>query len=110
MPGKWRQLLTRTTVSATVSLLGWRLLGPSPSAKVIQEMGNAFSQSLAVAMGNDPHPLIPKTMEERIRELEHELMIAGHEFECPICIENNMTVHQKAIRAMRKAWHANRPR
>lgn len=124
MPGKWRTLLTRTTVSATVSLIGWRIIGPSPSAQIIREMGNAYSESLAVAMGRnrvdsgavdrkrmtlqmimtiDPRF---RTRDENIRVLEHELMIAGHEFDCEICIENNMTIHQKAIRRMRQMWGA----
>ena len=45
-----------------------------------------------------------RTRDENVRVMEHELMIAGHEFECDICIENGRSIHVKAIRAMKRVW------
>lgn len=86
-------------------------------------MGEQFSRQMEVTMGvNRPAPMQGRlrldvlmtiapeyrTRDENIRVLEHELMIAGHEFDCEICIENGRSLHEKAIRAMKRAWDDRR--
>lgn len=89
-----------TIVSAILSavVMGWGVFG-SPSRRVIQAMGESFHASLVIAMAE------PETMADYIKRLEHEMMIEGHQYECEICIENNMTLRQKAIRAMKERWN-----
>lgn len=82
-------------------------LGMSSQREIIVAMSDSYSNSLRVAMGIDPPE---ESQEEYIARLEHEMMIEGHQYECPICIENNMTVRQKAIRAIQQKWSGNYPR
>jgi hypothetical protein len=103
------QLLSIAMIaSAIISLLSasvvltavWRVIfGPPSAARVIREMGEAATLQIRAMQGQDPESLLAS-----IKRLEHELMIAGHEFECEICIENSMTLRQKAIRAMKERW------
>lgn len=106
-----------TTVSAIANVLAlavfgsaahilYRLvcsaLGFSSQRQIIKAYSEAYSISLRVAMGVDKPA---ETQAQYIARLEHEMMIEGHQYECEICIENNMTLRQKAIRAMKERWN-----
>jgi hypothetical protein len=63
---------------------GW--YRPSPQAEVIRSFGAIMAASMGAAM-------VPAVGSEQwVRDTEHELMIAGHEIDCAVCIRERYTV------------------
>lgn len=99
-----KNLVELASAAITVALVS-TVIKSRQSADVLRATGDAFATSLRYAIEPPPEPPTESEMNARaIADMEHELMIAGHESDCAICIESNRR------KTLRERWIGGRKR
>lgn len=85
--------------AAAASAALWMMVSPRRQTQVImQAQAEAYSNALRAVLAVPPTE--KEVADSKVRRLEHEMMIAGHELECEIC------QRPKTLREKYEAWRS----